>query len=473
MAQVSIDQFPLYKTLPIGQQIMFSVSNTTLVATKYKVKFVAEVYVSNIGITYAASELIGTFKTTPNNAGVGIFNLRPILESFVSPDNEPSSRAEYKSVDFNVTEFPIHLIDKFSQSDKSIKFFAVRFLIEYADSPTEAVGQPTEQVDSTEYIFFNGVLQYDDVLTLDNNNYGYDLETNNFTLVDNDSKFLTNAPVIQYARLTDYGTLPFLNYSPNPTTGAKVKVQSIRLEYFNSAGVSLGTEVVTSQINTGGSASAGSFSNTRLHYFGVFPGNLRRDGSSTFAALVAAGTIDGGYYTFYADIGTSFSSPGSLTYRINILCDNLKGFEPIRLTWLNQWGVWDYYTFNMKSTRTIATNRTSYTQMSGTWNDSTFKISDYKGGKKNFRVNSTEKIKLNTDFVSEAEGVWFEELINSTEVYIVNGFETDVANTITNKYIEPVVLTTSSYVKKTIANDKLMQYTIEIEKSKMQRTQSV
>ena len=137
MAQVVIEQQPLYKTLPIGQQIMFSVSNTTLVATKYKVKFVAEVYVSNIGITYAASELIGTFKTTPNNAGVGIFNLRPILESFVSPDNEPSSRAEYKSVDFNVTEFPIHLIDKFSQSDKSIKFFAVRFLIEYADSPTE------------------------------------------------------------------------------------------------------------------------------------------------------------------------------------------------------------------------------------------------------------------------------------------------------------------------------------------------
>ena len=472
MAQVSIDQTPLYKVLPIGQQLMFSVSESTTVATKFKVKFVAEVYVSNTGITYAASELIGTFKTTPNNAGVGMFNFRPVLESFVSPDNEPSSRAEYKGVDFMVTEFPIHLIDKFSQSDRAIKFFAIRFFVEFATSATDAVGAPTHQVDSAEYTFFNGVLQYDDVLTLDNNNYGYDLEANKFTLVDNDSKFLTNAPVIQYARLTDYGTLPFLNYSPNPTTGAKVKVQSIKLEYFNSAGVSLGTEGVVSQINTGGSSSAGSFSNTRLHYFGVFPGNLQNS-STTFQALVAAGTIDGGYYTLFADIGTSFSLPGSLTYRINILCPNLKGFEAIRLTWLNQWGTWDYYTFNMKSTRTIATNRTSYTQMSGTWNDSTFKISDYKGGKKNFRVNSTEKIKLNTDFVTEAEGVWFEELINSTEVYIVNGYEDDVANTITNKYIDPVVLTTSSYVKKTIANDKLMQYTIEIEKSKMQRTQSV
>jgi hypothetical protein len=462
MAQVSIDQRPLYKVLPIGQQIMFSVSETNTVATKYKVKFVAEVYVSNIGITYAANELIGTFKTTPNNAGVGIFNLRPILESFVSPDNEPSSRAEYKLVDFNVTEFPIHLIDKFSISDRSIKFFAVRFLIEYADSPTEAVGQPTDQVDSTEYTFFNGVLQYDDVLTLENNNYGYDLNGNKFFLVDDDSKFLTNAPTTQYARLTDYGTLPFLNYFPTLAD----RINGIFVKYYDSAGSTIaGTDQVVSQNNTGGSNANDPNSNSRLSYFGAFPGNLQ-NWSTNFATAIATGNL--AYYTVQAQ-----ASNISQIYRINILCDNLKGFEPIRLTWLNQWGVWDYYTFNMKSTRTIATNRTSYTQMSGTWNDSTFKISDYKGGKKNFRVNSTEKIKLNTDFVTEAEGLWFEELINSTEVYIVNGYEDDVANTITNKYIEPVVLTTSSYVKKTIANDKLMQYTIEIEKSKMQRTQSV
>ena len=61
-------------------------------------------------------------------------------------------------------------------------------------------------------------------------------------------------------------------------------------------------------------------------------------------------------------------------------------------------------------------------------------------------------------------------------MYIVNEYDgTEIApyNTITNKYIEPVVLTTSSYVKKTIANDKLMQYTFEIEKSKTKRTQAV
>ena len=475
MAQVSIVQRPSYKALPIGQQIIFSIAHPTIVANKFKVKFIAEVHVSNTAINLSvADDRIGTFKTTPNNAGVGMFDLRPILETFVRPDNEPYSTApvvsDYKGTPAINQMFPIHLVDKYSLSNNSIKYFAIQFKIEYAETADGSVGSPTGAENSAQYTMFNGVLQYDDVLTLDGNNYGYNLEL--FELTDSDSKFLSNAPTTQYARLTDYGTLPFLNYSPDPTTGLPVKVQSIKLTYYNSSDVQIGTETVTSSNGTGGSSAVGN-TNTLLSYFGAFPGNLRRDGLSTFAALVTAGTIDGGYYTLHADIGTSFSVIGSLTYRINIICPNERGYEGIRLTWLNQWGTWDYYTFNKKSTRTLTTNRTSYTQLGGTWNESTFRIADYKGGKKNFRVNSTEKIKLNTGFVTEAEGVWFEELINSTEVYIVSGFSTDTANTITNKYIDPVVLTTSSYVKKTIANDKVMQYTIEIEKSKMQRTQSV
>ena len=50
MAQVSIEQRPLYKVLPIGQQIIFSIAHPTIVANKFKVKFIAEVHVSNTPI---------------------------------------------------------------------------------------------------------------------------------------------------------------------------------------------------------------------------------------------------------------------------------------------------------------------------------------------------------------------------------------------------------------------------------------
>ena len=473
---ITIVQSPLnpfgFSPLPIGQQVIFAVSDNTIVANKYKVKFVAQIHVSDLPINLSNNnDLIGTFKTTPNNKGVGIFDLRPILETFVKPDNEGSTwgnGSRYKQLTSlpvaQAVSHPLHLIDKFAVSENAIRYFAINFFVEYSESETgDIIGFTTLNPDPTgQYKMFNGVLQYDDVLTLDKGNYGYDLLKNvydGFYLADT-GHFLSNAPSSQYARLTDYGTLPFFNFLPTVSD----KVASIVFTYYWDGGSS--TQTITQNWTNGGSGSVPSSIKPRLIYLGCFPGNLQ-NWSTTFASAITSGLT---HYTIQAnsDLGTT-----SQITTINIICPNERGYEGIRLTWLNQWGTWDYYTFNMKSTRSIATKRIPYTQLGGTWNDSTFKISGYKGGKKNFRVNSTEKIKLNTDFVTEAEGVWFEELINSPEVYIVNGFSTDAVNTITNKYIDPVTVTTSSYVKKTIANDKLMQYTLEIEKSKMKRTQAV
>jgi len=41
------------------------------------------------------------------------------------------------------------------------------------------------------------------------------------------------------------------------------------------------------------------------------------------------------------------------------------------------------------------------------------------------------------------------------------------------RFVTPVRLKTTSLTKKTVANDKLIQYTIEVEKSRTLRTQSV
>ena len=140
---------------------------------------------------------------------------------------------------------------------------------------------------------------------------------------------------------------------------------------------------------------------------------------------------------------------------------------------MNQWGAWDYYTFIMKSIKKISTKGSTYQQLEGSWNSSSYRIDSFRGGKKAFRVNATEKITMNTDFVNESESAWFEELINSPEVYLLKEKSSDATNSALNQYVTPVRLTTSSYTKKTVANDKLMQYTFEVEKSKTLRTQSI
>jgi hypothetical protein len=212
------------------------------------------------------------------------------------------------------------------------------------------------------------------------------------------------------------------------------------------------------------------FANTQIQllYFGCFPANLR-NWSTTFQTQLATGNLD------HYSVRGSNSVSGNVTQRyiINVNCPDGKGYESIRLCWLNQWGVWDYYTFTKRSNKTISTKGSTYTQLQGTWNDSVYTVDSFKGGKKSFRVNSTEKIQMNTDFVSEDDNVMFEELINSPEVYQLDGYQTDITNSGLNQYVTPVRLTTSSFTRKTKANDRLIQYTFEIEKTKTLRTQSV
>ncbi len=458
--------------MPVGQPVIFVVSNNDIVANQTKVKFVATVHISNEDqvVLSNTSTVIGTFKTTPNNAGVGIFDFRSIIENFVKADNLAKEGSKYKTnATVDPTNHPIHLIDKFSGNNNIARYFAVQFQVEFLGADTT---QPTQvnipsgtTANSNSYKIFNGYLKYTDKLELATNNFGYNIDA--FFFNNQFDKFLTNAPTTQYANINDYGTFTMLN---------RGGTWQIEIKCYDSAGGSLLDFTVPR--NTGnGAVPYDSKIGYEILYFGAFPGNLQNY-SSAFRALVTAGTIQGGYFTVQA---LAINIPGKSTgdaisqlYTINVNCPNTKNYEPIRLCWLNQWGGWDYYTFTQKSINKISTRGTTYNQIEGTWNQSSYRINGFKGGKKSFRVNATETITMNTDFVNESESEWFEELINSPEVYILAEYfdriETQAALT---EYVTPVRLTTSSYTRKTIANDRLMQYTFEVEKSKTLRTQSI
>ena len=459
-----IEQKPLFPQVPVGQEVIFVVSNSTIVAGFTNVRFIADVYISDTIPTAPTTTTIptATFKTTPNNAGVGIFDFRQVVENYVSADNMAYNFSEYKGVSTSDnTPHPIHIIDKYSRNKKAARWLNIQFKIQYTDASGNVVIPEVEFKVSEEYQLLNGYLKYTDELSIFNNDFGFSLT--NFNLSSPTDRFLTNAPATQYANIEDYGTLAFL--APNDNLGY------IKLKYFNSADGQIGTEDVE-RLGVNG-AFTGPYS-TRIYqqlmYFGCFPANLR-NWSTNFRALVTAGTINGGSIVVQAfdDSDDAISK----AYTINVNCPDLKGFESIRLCWLNQWGVWDYYTFTKKSARNITTKGSTYEQLAGTWNEANYRVDSYKGGKKAFRVNATEKITMNTDFVSESENVMFEELINSPEVYILDGYQDDINFSALNQYVIPVRLTTSSFTKKTVANDKLIQYSFEVEKSKTLRTQSV
>jgi hypothetical protein len=459
-----IEQSPIGLFVPVGQDLIFVVSNQTAVANETRVKFVAEVYIgtSVASVSPSANTPIGTFKTTPNNAGVGMFDLRNVVENYVKADNMAADGSAYKTtVTSDSVRHPVHLIDKFSLNTNLCRYMRVRFSVEYLVGTTVEIDTNT-QVNSQGSIIFNGYVKHTDILNKSGNNFGY--STSQFSLINATSEFLTNAPTTQYANLEDYGTMSMFT----STTG----LYKIRLNYYDSDNTLLNADIVFRDSGTGAWSNPWTAnSEKQILHFGCFPGNLQ-NWASNFKALVGLGTIQGGYITVEAQ--KQNSDEISKLYTIKLNCPNGKGYEPIRLCWLNQWGAWDYYTFTQKSIKSTSTSGATYNQLAGTWNESLYRPDSYKGGKKAFRVNATEKITMNSDFVTEDEAVIFEELINSPEVYLLKGYVSGVETTrVLNQYVTPVRLLTSSFTKKTIANDKLMQYNFEIEKSKTLRTQAV
>ena len=478
MANSIIEQEPKFKTLPVGQEIVFVVSNDTAVANETKVKFIAEVHIgTSIPNPSTNTNKIATFKTTPNNAGVGIFDFKNIVENFVSSDNIGGVNSKYKDeVTSDTFNFPIHLVDKFSLCDNSFRYLVIQFKVEVLGADTSqpnivSVASGTA-ANSDVFRLFNGYLKRTDVLTsdLNTNNFGFDLQ--DFEAVAtfptaNTRSFLTNAATQLYANLEDYGTIGILQTSSTLWDNAR----TVKFTYYSSSGAVLGNDEYTKNQTNGAFFGYSADHRKQIAFVGVYPANLRNDTSNTFTSLVNAGTVQGGYYTI--EIRNSSGLNVYQTYTVNLNCPDEKQFESIRLCWLNQWGAWDYYTFTKKSTRTLSTQKTTYNQLEGTWNDRVYKMEGFQGGKKTFRVNATESIRMNTDFISVNDNTVLEELINSPEVYLLQGFQADPLYSLLNQYVTPVRLKTSSFTRKTVANDKLIQYTFEIEKSKTFRTQSI
>ena len=166
----NIAQKPLYTILPVGQQIIFTIENSSIVNNYWNVKFLAELHVGRSPISFSStSGLIGTFKTTPNNAGVGIFDFQSLLENYVGPQNIGGGSGDgsrYKGVSIYDQPHPIHVIDKYSRNIQSIFYFAIQFKVEYSTSATSPVSIDSNQtVNSDSYVMFNGVLQRENYLT--------------------------------------------------------------------------------------------------------------------------------------------------------------------------------------------------------------------------------------------------------------------------------------------------------------------
>ena len=77
---------------------------------------------------------LGVFKTTPNNAGVGLLDISTIIDNYVSADNIATSDSEFKINGANGRPIPTHLIDQYSRADHSVRGIFITGYTEYTDN---------------------------------------------------------------------------------------------------------------------------------------------------------------------------------------------------------------------------------------------------------------------------------------------------------------------------------------------------
>tara|TARA_R110001592_G_scaffold236945_1_gene495683 strand:- start:1080 stop:2498 length:1419 start_codon:yes stop_codon:yes gene_type:complete len=467
-----IQQKPKYQLLPSGERIMFTVYDAN-VLTNYNFKYRADIYISN---QVSTPTKVATVKVSPNVKGKGIFDFSPIIDSYVSPDYEGGIQKTGSSYYSNTNQTPflvqyhdIHRVDGYATNKNSVRYFYVIFTMEYSTTQINSVihynGTPLQ---SQTFLVYNGVLNETDILNkgTGSSDIGYNLDYNNFILNDTSSKFLSNGPTKQYVRDYDYLTLGFFQgYDEDfevGTSGAtnpvlyKLKIQF----YYNGSatGSLLQKECVGSQ---GGYRAIVTESETKLQFAGVGPGNIRG------AGLAVPANWD--YYVVNARDDTTATI--STDYTFYKQEEDCKGFETIRLTWLNKFGVWDYYNFTKKSSRMFSKESLSYEQQDGTWNEDVFSVKGYKGGTRNFTNKVTERITINTDYITSEDALWLEELFVSTDVFILEKSSTDnIDEGIIRKYITPVIIDSQEHMRMTSANDNLIQYSFSITKSIKRKT---
>lgn len=140
-----------------------------------------------------------------------------------------------------------------------------------------------------------------------------------------------------------------------------------------------------------------------------------------------------------------------------------------KIVFLNRWGAFQDLYFFKKSVESLESrsenfNRSIfqarqvyYTKREGECNEN-YNYNVYSTtahAKKTFNANATESISLNTGFVPESMNPYFEELMVSEYVWLID--ENDV--------VYPVNLKDSSFTYKTGLNDRLINYTMSFEKS--------
>lgn len=411
-------------------------------------------YVLNVLVN---GSIVATIKQPANPEGVGIFDVSKILQSYLEPGF-------------------VELTQFFASTPGAYMSYQIEYGTETGTTVT------IDGTSNTKYV----INATDDWRTLNMDLSDFIPEpgeivcpnTNVNARYASPYKFLTNYPAATYkVRSDEYKTLSFF---------AKVDVQGTNfgpneapffahIEYFS------GATKVSEVVFTIGSGY-GSDLRTNCQDMTV---NLTNDNSITTMGVGPQNFADGGItppahdrYEIHIhaynncvdttivdcqDFGEILQDGylGDIIYEATFeIDDTCQRFDPVTVSFLNQYGVKDYMDFTKRNTSTTNTSRNNYTKVNGSWSSDTFSIDQHGRGKTTFSSDAVTQVTLSTDYMEDSVSKWLQELYTSPSIQLyING------------QWEPCTIVSSSYSEKTYARNLLFQHEITVEYSNHKKIQ--
>jgi hypothetical protein len=133
------------------------------------------------------------------------------------------------------------------------------------------------------------------------------------------------------------------------------------------------------------------------------------------APLVKPATLS--YQVWYSD--GAFNPVQSVKYKVTI--DRRVLISESHIVFLDRLGSWSSFAFQLKSYEKLAIKRETYNKdVPGSVVDSQWQYGSYEQGNVNFNTQVSKTIDLNTNWMSESAGIYFQQLLTSPQTYIKN-----------------------------------------------------
>lgn len=412
---ITIQQTPT-NYAPAYNPIWWVVSSNNTAQANFE--YICDVYITGVTFAGGASYLRMKSPADPTY-GRGVFNVAPILQRQLTGDLGDT-------------------IYGFQQCSNSVLDFSVKFGELYG--PSSGVTAYPDLTTSTGRTSFNGSLS-----TLEYKDYSStDYVANTSATPVN---ILSNAPssgtiVAGYSQWV---------YVMSQTSGA---VKFANINSYNTAGVLTNTAIVI---------------NHQYHNTSTAANRMLRFPAGYNVSLISAGDISSGTLANFLNTSTNAkweiyftdSAHNRITDSFysswDTACTNHSVYQ---IYFKNKLGGYDVFDFTKASQISADIKRNNYQKVMGNFKSgSSYTYNDSDRFETNFNTEYTETIKLYSDWITENESVWLQELLTSPDI------RTDIIGASGSHYLTPVNIIETKYVQRQHKTDKVFNLEINIQLS--------